>query len=271
MSEENPLNLFVSPAFLLGDAREKLCDIKTTTIKTVVTSPPYWGLRSYDGIGGEDTPSRYIDNLIAVMKEVERVLTTDGTAWVNLGDTYAGYHGSSKTETPKSTTNGWAGNTNENKRQSCSAYGERANNLLLLPFKFAERVKQETGLFLRSNIAWCKPAGKPEKHALKRPWRSTEYIFQFTKSKSHNCFAPFVPRDHVQYDVSRDRTGHPAQMPLKMATDLILSSTNPGDTVLDPFMGAGTTGIAAAATGRGFIGIEIDPDYLGMARARLAD
>ena len=269
MSEANPLDRFVSPVLLFGDAVSRMDDIGTRTVKTVVTSPPYWGLRDYDGIGGEPTPDMYIDNLLKVMKGIERVLTEDGTAWVNLGDTYAGYHGSKTSITPKSATNGWAGSTDENKRQSCSDYGERANNLLLLPFRFAERVKKETRLFLRSNIAWCKPAGKPEKHSLKRPWRSTEYIFQFTKSKSHNQFAPYVPRDYVNYDVSRDRTGHPAQMPLKMATDLILSSTIPGDLVLDPFAGSGTTGVAAKATGRLFLGIEIDPDYFEMARARL--
>jgi len=238
-------------------------------VNTVVTSPPYWGLRSYDGIGGEETPDEYVQNLLRVMVEVERVLTEDGTAWVNIGDTYAGYHGSKNSPIPASALNKWATHTNENKRKSCTDYGERANNLLLIPYKFADTVKRNTRLYLRSNVTWCKPVAKPEKHSLKRPWRSTEYIFQFTKSKSHNLFVPYIPRDYVQYDVSRDKTGHPAQMPIKMATDLILSSSMPGGVVLDPFMGAATTGVAARATGRHFIGIELNESYFDLSHGRL--
>ena len=62
---------------------------------------------------------------------------------------------------------------------------------------------------------------------------------------------------------------HPAKFPLKLATDHILSWSNPGDTVLDPFLGSGTTCVAAANTGRRFIGIEMDADYFAAASARI--
>ena len=253
-----------------GDCLERMKEIPDGSISTVVTSPPYWGLRSYNGIGGEPTPDLYVAAMIEVMREVARILTSDGTAWVNMGDTYAGYHGTQK-KTATSATNGWANTTNEAKRASCSSYGAKANDLLLLPFRFAESVKSDTGLWLRANIPWCKPVSKPEKHSLLRPWRGTEHIFMFTKSKSKNKFHPMIPRDYVNYEVSRDRSGHPAAMPLKMAVDLILSSTNSGDPVLDPFAGGGTTGVAAKLTGRNFIGIELDDGYFKIAKDRIED
>ena len=67
----------------------------------------------------------------------------------------------------------------------------------------------------------------------------------------------------------RKYKAHPSPFPLQLATDHILSWSNPGDTVLDPFLGSGTTGVAAANTGRRFIGIERNPDYFAIAQARI--
>jgi DNA modification methylase len=77
---------------LVGDVRERLADIADGSVRTCVTSPPYWGLRDYghDGqIGLEDSVTAYVDQLVEVFREVRRVLTDDGTLWLNLGDTYA--------------------------------------------------------------------------------------------------------------------------------------------------------------------------------------
>ena len=68
---------------------------------------------------------------------------------------------------------------------------------------------------------------------------------------------------------SRERTGHPAQYPVRLAQDHIVTWSNPGDTVLDPFSGSGTTGVACINTGRNFIGCEIDPGYYELAKKRL--
>ena len=67
----------------------------------------------------------------------------------------------------------------------------------------------------------------------------------------------------------RKDKSHPAPFPLQMATDHILSWSNPGDTVLDPFLGSGTTGVACVNTSRNFIGIEMDADYFTIASARI--
>lgn len=66
-------------------------------------------------------------------------------------------------------------------------------------------------------------------------------------------------------------TGHPAPFPLQLATDHIVSWSNPGDTVLDPFMGSGTTGLACLNAGRNFIGIELSPEYLAIAQQRTSE
>ncbi len=80
------------------------------------------------------------------------------------------------------------------------------------------------------------------------------------------------PRPNVwKYAVGGNNVGHPATFPLQLATDHILSWTLPGDTICDPFMGSGTTGIACMNTGRSFIGIEIDPGYYALAQRRLDD
>jgi DNA modification methylase len=80
-------------AILLGDARRVLQDLPSESVQTIVTSPPYFGLRDYgkEGqIGLEETPTDYINALVDVFREAKRVLREDGTLWLNLGDTYAG-------------------------------------------------------------------------------------------------------------------------------------------------------------------------------------
>lgn len=84
----------MSAAFslLVGDALERLRELPDESVQTCVTSPPYWGLRDYgvEGqIGLEPTSEEFLGRLVAVFREVRRVLRPDGTCWVNLGDTYA--------------------------------------------------------------------------------------------------------------------------------------------------------------------------------------
>jgi hypothetical protein len=75
-----------------GDCRTVLCELPDESVHCVVTSPPYWGLRDYgvaDQLGLEPTPEQYVENMVAVFREVRRVLRSDGTVWLNLGDSYA--------------------------------------------------------------------------------------------------------------------------------------------------------------------------------------
>ena len=76
-----------------GDSRAVMAEMEPESVNCVVTSPPYWGLRDYGHdaqIGLEPTPEAYVANMVAVFREVRRVLRKDGTVWLNLGDSYAG-------------------------------------------------------------------------------------------------------------------------------------------------------------------------------------
>lgn len=75
-----------------GDVLDVLSQMPEQSVHTVVTSPPYWGLRDYGTpgqIGLESTPQEYVTKMVEVFRQVRRVLRDDGTCWVNLGDSYA--------------------------------------------------------------------------------------------------------------------------------------------------------------------------------------
>ena len=90
---------------LMGDAMETLKALKTESVYTCVTSPPYYNLRDYGvqgQIGMEESVEEYIANLTAIFREVRRILRPDGTAWINMGDSYATCSGS---QAPRNTRN----------------------------------------------------------------------------------------------------------------------------------------------------------------------
>ena len=171
-------------AILLGDCRARLADLPAGSVNTCVTSPPYFGLRDYghDGqIGLEDTPSAFVAQMVEVFREVRRVLRDDGTLWLNLGDSYAGYHGNKNAETPTSATNGWTNGTNENARTStANRNGLKQKDLIGIPWRVAFAL-QEDGWYLRQDIIWSKPNPMPES-VTDRCTKAHEYVFLLSKS-----------------------------------------------------------------------------------------
>ncbi len=132
---------------LEGDVRDRLADLDAGSIQTCCTSPPYWGLRDYGDegqLGLEPTPETYVANLVAVFREVRRVLRDDASVWLNLGDSFSG------------------------------------KQLVGIPWRVAFAL-QADGWWLRSDIIWNKPNPMPES-VTDRPTRSHEYIFLLTKS-----------------------------------------------------------------------------------------
>lgn len=158
-------------------------------VSTVVTSPPYWGLRDYgvDGqIGLEATVEEYVSNLVSVFREVKRVLKDDGTLWLNLGDVYAG-SGRGRNADGK-------GNPGNNHFQSVgqvtgivsitkSVDGLKPKDLIGLPWRLAFALQQD-GWYLRQDIVWNKPNAMPES-VRDRPTKSHEYIFLLSKSPKY--------------------------------------------------------------------------------------
>jgi len=164
-----------------GDCLEVLPTLPDQSVHCCVTSPPYWGLRDYghEGqLGLEPTPEAYVAKLVAVFREVWRVLRDDGTLWLNLGDSYAGGgrgSGGDGPTSPKQRTNLGAyfdGNTDFD-------HGLKPKDLVGIPWRVAFAL-QADGWYLRSDIIWAKPNPMPES-VRDRPTKAHEYVFLLSK------------------------------------------------------------------------------------------
>ena len=242
------------------------------TFQAVVTSPPYWKARDYGHgagqLGNEDRVTDFIDNLVVVFDEVRRVLRPDGILWVNIGDTYntrsilrTGAHnrglGHSVAQVGESATQTWAEASAAGmvRHSGRSGSGLKDKDLSLVPHRFAIAMI-DAGWWLRADIVWAKPWGKPEK-ATDRPMRSHESVFMFTRSERY----AYYPQSDIGRSVwtiePADGGGGPAVFPVELPARCILLSTDVGDRVLDPFVGSGTTMRVAEQLGRVGFGSDI--------------
>lgn len=255
-----------------GDALTTLRRLPSESIQTIVTSPPYWGLRDYDTdeqIGLEGTLPEFIASLQSVFREARRVLADDGVLWLNIGDGYT------------SGNRGWRAPDKKNPARAMSVRpntpdGLKAKDLLGIPWRLAFAL-QDDGWYLRADIIWNKPNAMPES-VRDRPTRAHEYIFMFTKSEKY-----YYDRSSVIEQNGRNirsvwnihtqgfSGAHFATFPTKLVEPCIKSSTKPGQYVLDPFFGSGTVGVVAQDLGREYVGIEINPSYVKLAAERLAE
>jgi len=163
---------------LQGDCIDLLKKLEDESINTCITSPPYWGLRDYNGeekqLGLEDTPEEFVDNLVAVFREVKRVLRGDGTVWLNLGDSYAGNNS-------RASNNGRAGYGNEREGVfTKTGKGLKNKDLVGIPWRVALAL-QSDGWYLRQDIIWHKPNPMPES-VRDRCTKAHEYIFLLSKN-----------------------------------------------------------------------------------------
>lgn len=168
---------------LQGDCRTLLPTLQPNSVQTVITSPPYWGLRDYgvDGqIGLEATIAEYITTLVQVFDLVWDVLSDDGTLWINMGDAYAN-------------DTKWGGQTSGKHVRALhgdSGIGRRrhqtglpSKSLMGLPWRLALAL-QDSGWILRSEIIWHKPNVMPES-VTDRPTRAHEHLFLLAKSEQY--------------------------------------------------------------------------------------
>ena len=260
---------------LLGDNRDILPRLEPGSIQCCVTSPPYWGLRDYDHsaqIGAESSPEEYVENLVGIFREVRRVLTDDGTFWLNVGDGYARNGG-----TGNCGPNAQVGNTKKLiQRRNCTVpacWGLKDRDLMGLPWRVAFAL-QADGWLLRSKITWVKKAPMPES-VKNRPSNATEEVFLFSKT-SHYYYDNQAVREETGANLKNywllgpDSSGtpHPAVFPKELARRCILLSTRPGSVVLDPFSGSGTTGLVAAELNRNAVLIELNEEYAARSKTR---
>lgn len=281
---------------LTGDCREVLTTLESESVQTVVTSPPYYRQRRYTDdpreIGQEPTIAEYIAALADVFAHCWRVLRDDGTLWLNIGDAYAS---SSTYNAARSmhTKNNWK-QAGRSPNANSKTVGLPPKSLIGLPWHVAFAL-QDAGWILRSEIIWHKTNPMPES-VDDRPTRAHEPVFLFAKQgdyfydmdaiaepctvgyngssftcgKTHDSRVslavsqkPRVERDtrNVRtvwsFPVSRIPDEHYAPMPPALAERCILAGSRPGDTVLDPFAGSGTTLRAAVTLQRNTIGIDL--------------
>ena len=171
---------------LVGDCLQMLRTVVDRSIHCCVTSPPYFGLRDYgvaEQIGLEKTPDEYVAKMVAVFREVRRVLRDDGTLWLNLGDSYNAYNGGAG---PSSSLS--RGAQTEQRPQLASGYGLRfkglkPKDLMGIPWRVAFAL-QADGWYLRQDIIWHKPNPMPES-VCDRCTKAHEYIFLMSKSERY--------------------------------------------------------------------------------------
>ena len=293
---------------LLGDCRETLRGLPDGAARCCVTSPPYWGLRDYGcagQIGLEKTPEAYVAEMVAVFREVKRVLADDGTLWLNLGDSYSATTKGSGGHNEKQDSN--AGSWHDNHRWSI-APGLKQKDLVNIPWRVAFAL-QADGWYLRSDIIWHKPNPMPES-VTDRPTKAHEYVFLMSKSARYYYDAAAIKAPATSTDDSvRDRDAsklnntpgrtrmrglttngyntrnartvwtiptqptpdaHFATFPEALAERCILAGSAQGDTVLDPFFGSGTVGKVAERLGRKWIGCELNAKYVTISEKKTA-
>lgn len=302
---------------LPGDCRAILPTLEAGAYQCCVTSPPYLWQRRYlpSGhgaealeIGREQSIGEYVETLVAVFREVRRVLADDGTLWLNIGDGYAndGKWGGRTSGKHKAALHGDTG-IGRDKHSS----GVAPKCLMGIPWRVAFAMIDD-GWTLRSEIIWEKPNAMPSP-VKDRPTTAHEHVFLFSK-RPHYFFdmeavrEPYVSVERAGRPVSpasfrgqaamkpRGRTekahdygnsgrnlrtvwriategsgtDHAAPMPRALARRCILAGSKLGDNVLDPFGGSGTVGRVAEDEGRGAMLIDIDARACVAAKTRTA-
>jgi DNA modification methylase len=244
---------------------------------------------------------------VEVFAEVRRVLRDDGTLWVNIADSYAGSGKGSAVDAENAakykqgTNRGMVGKSGVTK----VSFGNCKNkDLVGVPWLLAFALR-DAGYYLRQDIIWAKPNPMPEP-VKDRCVKAHEYIFLFSKSRRYyfdheaiqepakyagdNRGARGDSRRGTKMNSMSGRTGemrnkrdvwtvttkpykgaHFATFPVELITPCILAGCPEGGTVLDVFAGSGTTGAAAARHKRNYILIDINSEYIEIAKKRTAD
>jgi site-specific DNA-methyltransferase (cytosine-N4-specific) len=236
----------------MADARE--LPLSDGTVNCCVTSPPYLGLRHY----GEDerelgrgSIAEYVKEILAASAEVKRVLKDDGLYWLNIGDTAVGSGGAGGDYN--------AGGSREGRKRFKQGRLElRPMQWANVPARVAVALQDEQDWLLRATIVWEKAGRRPEdlRH-VRRPGVSHELILMLAKTKQYRFFPERLPEKGSVWHFHTGRSPHPAAFPFELPERCIAACTEPGDLVIDPFAGSGTTMRAAEALGRIGMGFDI--------------
>ncbi len=263
-----------------ADCRGALSEMPDGCVHCCVTSPPYFGLRDYgvDGqIGLEQTPDAYLAEMVAVFRGVRRVLRDDGTLWLNLGDSYR--KDKQRLMIPARVAlalqhDGWWLRDEivwHKPRTTPAPVKDRtvaAHEMIYLLAKqpsysfdylAIEEPAAYAGVVRKAGKAFRDMAAAAPNAAGKRPGADREVTVRETRRK----------RSVWSVSPSPYTEAHFATFPPDLIEPCVMAGCPVGGTVLDPFFGAGTTGLVAQKHGRRCVGIELNPAYVEIARRRL--
>ena len=285
---------------------DEMAGVGDAIYKTVC--PKCGAIRQDSQIGLEETPEEYIESLVSVFRSVRDVLTDDGTLWVNLGDSYYNYRPGKGQSYPKQSVSKTKQDLpDECNKRGNKLDGLKEKDLIGIPWLFAFAMRND-GWYLRQDIIWHKPNPMPES-VRDRCTKSHEYIFLFSKNRKYHYDNEAIKepakdwgtRDRTNGKYHNEGTGlsphtgltksyptknkrsvwsvtvkpykeaHFATYPPDLIEPCILAGSEEGDTVLDPFMGAGTTAAVAKSLNRHYIGCELNEDYGNLIQKRIQD
>lgn len=295
------------PLVSVGDAFDLLPKLRASSVDCVVTSPPYWGLRSYGHehddslierwesahpgltrqqlrshvpgyewyrenggvLGLEPYPDWFISHLVEIFERLRPSLAKTGSLWVNLGDTYFARWSSIRSDGRQG-----LGDSPRTRRVTPSGGYLKDKQLLLVPSRFAIAM-QDAGWILRNDLIWSKRDVPPRPNTDDRLKLSHEHFFHFVKPRTDSRARYYYDlsqtedgaRDVIEVPSTKGRDGHSATFPAEIVRPRIESSCPPGGLVLDPFCGTGRTLECAIDTGRRAHGIELSDSYAKAARA----
>jgi DNA modification methylase len=288
------------PAVRRGDAYDLMAELPAASVDLFLTSPPYWGLRTYDQNHNEDilrewlaeggdvatpppyswyrerggtlglelTPEWYVAHLVEVFQRGAHALKPGGSLWVNLGDTYFARWSSIR----QGGRQGLGDQPRTRRRVPMGGYRQE-KQLLLIPARFAIAM-QEVRWILRNDLIWYKPnvPPRPERDRLRL---SHEHFFHFVKRPTQGRARYWYDigavedgaRDVVTAAARAGQDGHSATFPRELVQPRILSCCPPGGLVVDPFCGTGRALAIAAEHGRRALGFEIHERFASAAAA----
>lgn len=215
----------------------------------------------------------YIQHTVEIFREVKRVLRDDGTVWLVIGDSFNGSGGAGGDYNKGGLKEG------QPRYPGRNVEGLKPKDLIGIPWRVALAL-QNDGWYLRSDVIWEKPNVMPSS-AKDRPTNNHEHIFLFSKAKSYFYDWKAIAEPKADGTGMRNRRdvwrvstrgfkgAHFATFPPKLIEPCILAGSKPGDLVLDPFVGSGTTVAVAIQHNRIGVGLELNPAYLQLAQKRV--
>ncbi|MQY11436.1 hypothetical protein SRB5_15540 [Streptomyces sp. RB5] len=287
-----------------GDAYDLMEKIPAESVDLIITSPPYWGLRTYgldhneeilrewESQGGskeeapsydwyrlhggclglEPLPEWYVSHLVEIFQRSAPALKSGGSLWINIGDTYFARWSSIRMDGRQG-----LGDNPRMRRKTPMGGFRQEKQMLLIPARFAIAM-QDKRWILRNDVIWEKQniPPRPEKDRLRL---AHEHFFHFVKRPKEGRAKYYYDmaaveegaRDVVRVNAAAGSDGHSATFPVKLIEPRILSSCPPDGLVLDPFCGTGRSLAVAVKNGRRGMGFEITSKFFAAARANATD